>query len=120
MKRKVKILIPFILVLIFSQTLKAQNKNNQIITDTIMVSGVCSMCEERIENAALLKGVKKVEWQKDTHTLIVVYKEDKIDIDQIAASVAAAGHDNEIINSTDDQYDKVHSCCKYREDNHNH
>jgi copper chaperone CopZ len=112
---KSKIILTFIIALTFSSFLNAQDKNKQISTDSLVVSGVCSMCEERIENAALIKGVKKVEWDVDTQVLIVTYRKDKVDLEKIAASIAEAGHDNEIIKSTEEQYDKVHSCCKYRE-----
>ena len=114
----VKIILPLIAILSFSISLKAQD-TKEIITDTLIVSGICDMCKERIENAALIKGVKKVSWEIESHELIVVYREDKVTIDQIAESIADAGHDSELITCTDAQYEEVHSCCKYR-DQHSH
>lgn len=119
MNRIIKIITSVIFIFTFSNYGYSQDKNKQVITDTLMVSGVCEMCEERIENAALIKGVKKVEWSTNTHSLVVVYREDKVTLDQIAESIAEAGHDNELVICTDEQYDKVHSCCKYR-DLHSH
>ena len=119
MNRFIKIFMSVIFSLTLSQTIYAQDNNKEILTDTISVSGICGMCEERIENAALINGVKKVEWTQENHTLVVVYRSDKVTIEEIGAAIAEAGHDNEIIKSTDEQYDDVHSCCKYRDD-HSH
>ena len=115
MKSIINITIGVFLTMIFSQSLVAQKESKQVITDTLVVSGICEMCEERIENAALINGVKKVEWSSDTQLLIVVYRPDKVTLEEIAISINEAGHDNELFICTDEQYDRVHSCCKYRE-----
>ncbi len=92
----------------------AQNKN--IDTASFTVDGICGMCQERIENAAYIKGVKKVSWNKEEQLLTVIYKPKKVTIKEVAQSVADAGHDNEYFKATDWAYDnKVHHCCKYRE-----
>lgn len=109
-----KIALTLLAFLSLSSTVVAQ-KNKQVVTDTLKVSGICGMCEERIENAALIKGVKKVDWEEDTQELVVVYREDKVTIDQIANAIADAGHDSELVTCTDEQYEEVHSCCKYRD-----
>lgn len=110
-----KIVTVFIFILTLAPSINAQEKNNHVVTDTLVVSGVCGMCKERIENAATIKGVKKVEWTPESQQLIVVFRDDKVTLEEIAQSVAEAGHDNELIISTDAQYEKVHDCCKYRE-----
>lgn len=113
MKNLIKLSLVLIFILSISSNTFANSK--EVKTDTLMVAGVCGMCEERIENAALIKGVKKADWSQDTHELIVVYRPDKVSLDEIAIAVSEIGHDNSIYNSTDEQYEKVHSCCKYRE-----
>lgn len=90
-------------------------KAGNIDTATFEVVGICGMCEDRIENAAYIKGVKKVEWNKDKQELTVIYKPKKVTVKDVARSVAEAGHDNEYFTATEAQYDKVHNCCKYRE-----
>lgn len=120
MKRIVNIFLSFLFLAAFGANSYSQDTKKEVRTDTIQVAGVCEMCEERIENAALLKGVKKVEWTPESHALIVVYRTDKVTIEEIAQSVADAGHDNEIMNTSEEAYDKIHSCCKYREDSHPH
>ncbi len=44
-----------------------------IVTETFTVLGSCSMCKTRIENAALIKGVKSAEWNKEAHSITVIY-----------------------------------------------
>ena len=114
MNRIVKVIVAVGLLGFLNSSAKAQN-SKEVITDTLQVSGVCGMCEERIENAALIKGVKKAEWSVDQQSLIVVYRADKTSIEEVARAVADAGHDNELISSTDEKYDRIHDCCKYRE-----
>ena len=114
MNRIVKVIVAVGLLSFLNSPSKAQN-SKEVITDTLQVSGVCGMCEERIENAALIKGVKKAEWSVDQQSLIVVYRADKTSIEEVARAIANAGHDNELITSTDEKYDRIHECCKYRE-----
>ena len=86
-----------------------------IDTASFEVSGICNMCKDRIENAAYIKGVKKATWDKETQMLTVIFKPNKVTVQQIAASVAEAGHDNAYVTCTEEQYLKVHNCCRYRE-----
>ena len=87
-----------------------------IRTDTLHVEGNCDMCKKRIENAALINGVKKTSWNKHGHQLIVVYDASKTDIDKILSSVAEAGHDNEKYKANKDVYHHLPKCCAYREE----
>jgi mercuric ion binding protein len=99
---------------IFAFGAKAQEKS--LDTATFKVEGICEMCKERIENAAYIKGVKKVDWDKETKMITIVYKPGKVTVQQVADSIAKAGHDNEYAKAEMSDYDKVHGCCKYRED----
>jgi mercuric ion binding protein len=116
MNRIVKVIVAVALLGFLDSSAKAQ-ESKEVITDTLQVSGICGMCEERIENAALIKGVKKAEWSVDQQSLIVVYRSDKTSMEEVARAIANAGHDNGLITSTDEEYDQVHNCCKYRETN---
>ena len=73
------------------------------------------MCEERIENAAYIKGVKKADWTVENHQLVVVYRTDKTDLMTIQQAIADVGHDTRDIKATDEKYQQVHGCCRYRE-----
>ena len=92
----------------------SQNKNAKA---SIEVDGVCQMCKERIEKAAIrTKGVKSAVWSIETHELKVIYDERKTDLKSISKSIASVGHDTKEIKATDEQYNTVHPCCKYRDE----
>jgi mercuric ion binding protein len=101
------------LILFMGVTLTAQNKNAKA---TIGVDGVCLMCKDRIEKACIkTKGVKSAVWDVKTHELSLIYNEQKTDLTTIQESIAAVGHDTQEIIATDEAYNSVHPCCKYRD-----
>jgi len=79
------------------------------------VSGVCGMCETRIEKALDVPGVIMAEWDVETKKAKVAYKTKVISEEQIHQLIANVGHDTEKIKATDEAYANVHGCCKYRE-----
>lgn len=81
---------------------------------TFEVSGVCSMCKDRIENALDIKGIKFVEWNSETKKCKVIFDPRKISEDDIHKALTKAGHDTEKMTATDEQYEGLHGCCKYR------
>lgn len=92
----------------------AQNKNAKAM---IEVDGVCMMCKERIEKAAIKsKGVKSANWDVKTHELKLIYDENKIDLKTIQQNIADVGHDTKEIKATDEAYHSVHPCCFYRDE----
>ncbi|NRD20940.1 cation transporter [Winogradskyella eckloniae] len=102
------------LSLIVTTVAFAQNKNAKV---SMEVDGVCGMCKERIEKAAIrTKGVKSAVWNVDTHELKLIIDERKTDVKTIAKNVAAVGHDTKEIKATDEQYNTVHPCCRYRDE----
>ena len=91
----------------------AQNKNAKAAME---VDGVCAMCKARIEKAAIkTKGVKSAVWNIDTHELKLIYDETKTDLKTISQKLADVGHDTKAVKATDEAYDSVHPCCKYRD-----
>lgn len=90
----------------------AQSKITKIVLE---VDGLCGMCKERIENAAYLTGVKQVNWDKATHELDVVFRNDKVSEEQIIASINNAGHDVKGSLASAEQYKQIHSCCRFRD-----
>ena len=108
-----KIVITFTVVLLSIVTY-AQDKNAKA---TIEVDGVCQMCKERIEKAAIkTKGVKSAVWDVETHLLSLIFDERKTDISKIEKEIAAVGHDTKGVTATDEAYNSVHPCCKYRDE----
>lgn len=90
---------------------QAQSKTT---SDTLHVSGNCSMCKKRIEEAAYIKGVKLAEWNKANKVLTVVYLPAKTNKQQITNAVISAGHDASAQKASESQYKKLPSCCAYR------
>jgi len=109
MKQLITILTLFLMNFSF-----AQDKNART---SMEVDGVCGMCKERIEKAAIrTKGVKSAVWTIDTHQLDLIYDARKTDLDLISENIAAVGHDTKAIKATDQAYLSVHDCCRYRDD----
>ncbi|QNL22763.1 cation transporter [Hyphobacterium sp. CCMP332] len=96
-------------------TINSYSQDKKIIETAFNVSGVCEMCKARIENAALLNGVKKVNWDKNSQTLHIIYRKDKVELMDIHKAVAAAGHDTSELKANDEAYKKIPACCSYKD-----
>jgi copper chaperone CopZ len=103
-----------LVLLSFGMFAFSQNKNARV---SMEVDGICGMCKERIEKAAVrTKGVKSAVWNVDTHELKLIFDERKTNITTISKSLAAVGHDTKEIKATEEEYNSVHPCCKYRDE----
>ena len=103
-----------LLIMLVSLTAFSQNKNAKA---TMEVDGVCGMCKERIEKACIkTKGVKSAVWNVETHELKLIYNEKLTNLATIENSVAAVGHDTKNVVATEEAYNSVHACCRYREE----
>jgi copper chaperone CopZ len=92
----------------------AQDKNKKMAFE---VDGKCDMCKMRIEKAALgVPGVKFAEWDIPSHQLSLIVDERKTNSMEIKSALVAVGHDTKELKATQEAYDSVHPCCKYRED----
>ena len=102
------------LVMVLGLTSYAQNKNAKA---SLEVDGVCMMCKDRIEKAAIkTKGVKSAVWNVSTHELSLIYDERKTNLEAISKNIVAVGHDTKELKATDEAYNSVHPCCRYRDD----
>ncbi len=109
MKKIVTIALMLIATITF-----AQNKNAKALME---VDGVCLMCKSRIEKASLnTKGVKSAVWNVKTHELKLIYDERKTNLETIESNILAVGHDVKEKKATDEAYNSVHPCCKYRDE----
>ena len=88
---------------------------SKITETTIEVDGLCGMCEERIENAAYIQGVKKADWSQETHQLDLIYRSDKVTLENIIATINEVGHDVKDHPATEEQYANIHGCCRFRD-----
>lgn len=91
------------------------SQNKKVETTTFWVAGVCGMCEETIEKAMDTKGIVNADYTLESNKLTVTYKPKKISLDRIHHLLNEAGYDTEKSICTDEQYGRVHGCCKYRE-----
>ncbi|MGB0980703.1 MAG: heavy-metal-associated domain-containing protein [Winogradskyella sp.] len=106
--------IILIAVLLVTTITFAQNKNEKA---SIEVDGVCGMCKNRIEKAVIrTKGVKSAVWNVDTHELKLIYDARKTDVNTISKKVASVGHDTKAVKATEEAYNSLHACCKYRDE----
>lgn len=79
------------------------------------VQGLCDMCRERIEVAALtVKGVNSAKWNAESKKLEVIVTANAVKIIDIHRAVAAVGHDTELVKADDNTYNALPDCCKYR------
>ena len=76
--------------------------------------GCCMMCEDRIESALDVPGVRVAEWNPNTEKVFVVYKPKKVSPEALERLVADAGHDTESLTASDEVYAGIPDCCKYR------
>jgi len=107
----------FILCLGYAQAQESPKKakKSKITTTNISVSGVCKMCKKRIEDAALIKGVKLVDWDKNTQELKVIFNNTKTKEETIVKAIVAVGHDTGTLKSSDETYKTLPDCCAYRD-----
>ena len=109
-----KKIVTVVLLVLFTTTAFAQEKNKKL---TMEVDGKCDMCKVRIEKAALgVKGVKYAYWDIPSHQLSLIMDERKTDAMKVKTALVAVGHDTKELKATEDAYDAVHPCCKYRDD----
>ena len=88
--------------------------NTAIQVATFQVWGNCGMCKKTIEKAAKsVKGVKKADWNVDTHQFSVTFKTAKTKVENIHQAIAAAGYDTDAVRGDDTAYNNLHSCCHY-------
>lgn len=81
--------------------------------ETFHVSGNCGMCKKTIEKSLKIDGVFSSDWNKNTKEITVVYDPKIITLDEIKKRVAKSGYDTDVYKATDEDYDKLHSCCQY-------
>lgn len=91
----------------------AQKKSSKTDTISFTVSGVCIMCEERIETALDVVGVKSAEWEKETQLLQVEFNPNKLTIDDLHRLLAKAGHKTDKVQADPKAYNALPGCCKY-------
>jgi periplasmic mercuric ion binding protein len=102
------------LLVVVTLSAQAQEKKNKNAKYTITVNGNCEQCQRRIQKAAFsVDGVKTASWNIETHQLALTLNEEKTSLSAVEKAVAKVGHDTEEVKATKEDYDNLHSCCKY-------
>lgn len=104
---KLVILTAFILS---ANTLLAKG---ELDTLTFKVYGNCEMCQERIEEAIDVRGVKSAHWNVESKMIEVIYDKTKISEDKIHTLIAEAGYDTDKKKAEDSVYKTLPGCCQY-------
>jgi len=87
-------------------------------TITLWVDGIWCICKDRIEAAVdAVDGLEAAQWEIASRELMVVVNTKDFDEPRLHEAVAAAGHDTREVTASDEAYDSLHGCCKYRDDN---
>ncbi len=110
-----KLLILIIATVSFTLSAEAQ-KTSKTSKVRFEVDGVCLMCKDRIEKTlTLTKGVKFASWNVDTKQLYCIYNNKKTSELKIKQALAAVGHDTKEVKATQEAYDSLDACCRYRD-----
>ncbi|MCI2229165.1 heavy-metal-associated domain-containing protein [Polaribacter sp. MSW13] len=118
--KKIVLILSLFLIGFSTQSQEVKKKKNAKIS--FEVDGICGMCKKRIETATLkTKGVKFAVWDVQTHQLNIILDERKTDVASVQKNILKAGHDvigfdNKKIVATEEAYNSVHPCCKYRDE----
>lgn len=107
-------LVLIIMMIFLGFSAQAQTKKNKNLKYTTEVNGNCEQCKKRIEKAAYgVPGVKTATWDLSSHQLSVILNEEKTSPSDLNKAIAKAGHDTKEVKATNEDYDNLHSCCKY-------
>ena len=102
------------MLIVVTLSTQAQVKKNKNAKYTIEVNGNCEQCQRRIQKAAFsVNGVKTATWSIETHKLDLTLNEEKTSITAVKKAIAKVGHDTDEVKATKEDYDNLHSCCKY-------
>ena len=108
--------IILLVCLIFIGVAPNAHAQNSAESQAITVYGNCEMCKKRIEEAAIHSGqVTEANWDAETYQLTFTAKNRRFDLHKLHEAIAAVGHDTNEMRAPDKVYNKLHACCKYRD-----
>lgn len=118
--KKIHLLFAMLFAFATFQSVNAQSDKTErtigIKTQSIKVSGTCSMDKRRIETAAYsVDGVKSAIWNEYTQVLTLKYSVFKKEAaDNVQKKIASVGNDTEKYRADDAVYNKLPDCCHYQ------
>lgn len=108
-----KTTLKYFSIILFS--LSSLSAYSQLTDTTMLVNGVCEMCEFTIEKAAFVEGVSEAEWNVETKVLAVSYDAEVTNLQAISDAINASGYDTEYNTAPEEAYLSLHKCCYYRD-----
>ena len=105
----------FWLLLIGSSAIGQQTIKEITKTDSFFVAGECDECKERIEKAAMGKGVTSVFWDEAKQLLTLVYNPQQTTARKVERRIVNVGHDTKNFTADKATYEALPECCHYRE-----
>jgi len=92
-----------------------ENRGAEIVIEKVFVNGTCGMCKSKIERiASKVKGVRYAVWDLESKILEVKFNTEKTNLTAISTKIADAGYDTKTIKATEEAYNNLHHCCKYK------
>jgi len=111
MSKNIILVLFLILAALSAESQEIKNKNAKYVTE---VNGNCEQCQKRIQKAAYaVSGVKSAVWSIETHQLDLLINEEKTSLLEVKKAIAKAGYDTDEVKSSEENYEKLPSCCKY-------
>ena len=84
-------------------------------TLSLHVSGICDMCKDRIEGISLNTiGVGEASYTLKDQSLILIYEKAIFNLKELENQLSLAGHDTETQTATNEAYESLPLCCRYR------
>ena len=109
-----------LIILMCFLSLSTYAKKVKLTKETILVSGNCDMCKEKIESAAKsIKGVKSAKWNSYSGKLKLKFNSELTSTNVIEKEIANIGYDTQNFRASDKSYNNLHFCCKYERKLHN-
>lgn len=83
------------------------------------VGGLCGLCKDRIETAALsVSGVESANWEPESQLVHLNFDASKTNSDEIQKAIAKVGHDTKKFKASDEVYKELPECCLYNRFNY--
>ena len=116
MKTRIAVLLCFLMGA-YQQDLQASPETGSDSLN-IWVNGACGMCKTRIEKSALsIRGVESASWDAKSLQLTLKVDSNKFKSKKLHYKIASVGHDTKELKATEEAYNKVMPCCRYRDEN---
>lgn len=97
---------------------EATTPQQTLVTTTFTVYGNCGKCKKNIEQPFKeMQGVESATWDKKTKKFTITYNSALLSERRIKEIIAEQGYDSDDVKASDEAYNKLPKCCRYRDGN---